>query len=139
MFKIGSSQARPACLLLFVFLVASSAVAQTKGKINGKIAFSSDRADNNTLTIWTMNPDGSNPTQLTNKPSSSSYVYDEQPKWSPDGRKIAFRSFGRGDYAGNAIYVMNADGSNLQPVVFDLSGVRELPEIGSFDWSPDGT
>jgi Tol biopolymer transport system component len=106
-------------------------------KVNGKIVFISSRGGNNTLTIWTMNADGSNPTQLTNKPVSSRYVYDAQPTWSPDGSKIAFRSVGRGGF-GNSIYVMNADGSNLQEVVVDFSGVRELPEIGSFDWSPDG-
>jgi Tol biopolymer transport system component len=106
-------------------------------KVNGKIAFTSGRAGSNTLTIWTMNADGSNPTQLTNKPASSRYVYDSQPTWSPDGSKIAFRSIGRHGY-GNSIYLMNADGSNLQEVVVDFSGVREPPEIGSFDWSPDG-
>jgi Tol biopolymer transport system component len=107
-------------------------------KVNGKIAFSSDRAGNRTLTIWTMNADGSNPTQLTTKPASSRYVYDTQPMWSPNGSKIAFRSIGRGGF-GNSIYLMNADGSNLQEVVVDFSGVREMPEIGSFAWSPDGS
>ena len=108
-------------------------------KVNGKIVFSSDRLGNNSLTIWTMNPDGSNPTRLTDKPSTSSYVYDGQPRWSPDGSKIAFRSFGRGDYADSSIYIMNADGSNLHQVVFDFSGVSGLAEIGAFDWSPDGS
>jgi Tol biopolymer transport system component len=117
-------------------LLQSSTIPHSK--VNGKIAFSSDRAGSRTLTIWTMNADGSNPTPLTTKPASSRYVYDTQPMWSPDGSKIAFHSIGRGG-SGNSIYVMNADGSNLQEVVVDFSGVREMPEIGSLAWSPDGS
>jgi Tol biopolymer transport system component len=85
-----------------------------------------------------MNPDGSNPTRLTTKPATSSYVYDGQPRWSPDGRQIAFQSFGRGNNGGRSLFVMNADGSNLHEVVFDFSGVIGFGELGAFDWAPDG-
>src|SRR5437879_5116527 len=66
-----------------------------RGKFNGKLVFSSDR-HNSALSIWTMNPDGSNPTRLTDGKSrtdrlpSSTHVYDTGPAWSPDGTKIAF-------------------------------------------------
>src|SRR5262245_22373777 len=93
------------------------AAAAADGRIHGEIVFTSDRAGNNTRTIWSMNPDGSNPTQLTHKPSSSSYVYDTQPRWSPDGTRITFRSFGRGTSDGNSSYIMNADGGDVQPVL----------------------
>src|SRR6267143_4572085 len=44
----------------------SSTPVQLKGKVNGKIVFYSDRkTDGDGFRIWTMNPDGSNPTQLT--------------------------------------------------------------------------
>ena len=109
-----------------------STTAQSKGKVNGKIVFTSDRGRKNALTVWTMNADGSNPTQLTDIPTSSTYVYDVDPKWSPDGMKIAFRSYGRGGY--HSLFVMNADGTDLREVVINSS-----PEIGSFEWSPDGT
>ena len=118
---------------------AYAAATAPSGKANGKIVFSSDRQGNNSLLIWTMNPDGSNPTQLTFKAANSSYTYDGEPRWSPDGNRIAFRSYGRGNNASNSIYMMNADGSNLHEVIIDLSGVTDFPEIGSFDWSPDGT
>ena len=63
-----------------------------------------------TYHIWTMNSDGSNPTQLT----SEDWVND-YPDWSPDGLRIVFRSDRAGTYKGEVshIYVMNADGSDV--------------------------
>src|SRR5260370_26568664 len=125
MFDIRSSSihAKAACLLLFIcFAIAlaatlttrrveairpnsadskarvSSMTAQPNGKVNGKIVFVSDRQNDKGLKLWTMNPDGSNPTQLTNEsgrgPNLPSYmpVYDGPVKWSRDGSKIALRS-----------------------------------------------
>src|SRR6266850_101282 len=63
-------------------------------RYNGKIVFNSDRHGSG-LSIWTMNPDGSNPTRLTDEKSrpdrlpSFIHIYDVTPAWSPDGTKIA--------------------------------------------------
>ncbi len=75
--------------------------------------------------IYTMQPDGSELTQLTNVPG----VTDDAPKWSPDGRRIVFHS----SRSGTAdLYLMNADGSG---VVQLTSG----PEQDAFPaWSPNG-
>jgi len=54
--------------------------------------------------IYVMNPDGSQPMNLTNHPDSDNYA-----AWSPDGTRIAFVSRRDGD---SEIFVMNADGSN---------------------------
>src|SRR5437667_1216445 len=95
----------------------SSTTPQTKGKVNGKIVFISDRQDPG-LKVWTMSADGSNPTQLTDErvrdPSIPSYIhfYDEFPKFSPDGTKIAFRSIAERILASNPISVINAKSSN---------------------------
>lgn len=54
---------------------------------------------------------------------------DEQPRWSPDGRRVAFKSNRGGSYN---LYVMNADGS----------GLERLTSHGANDhdptWLPDG-
>src|SRR5436309_1473813 len=81
----------------FVF-VAAPAQAAFPGK-NGKIAFSYEGA---TLSVYTMNPDGTNNTALTS---------GADPAWSPDGTKIVFSR--NVDCCRNSeIYVMDADGGN---------------------------
>ena len=120
--------------------------APTVGKINGKIIFTSDRQNDRGLKLWTMNADGSNPLQLTDESDrgpnlpSFTHVYDGPVRWSPDGTKVAFRSIRNGDSDEiHAIYLMNPDGSDVHRTVIDSTGIKELPEIGSFNWSPDGT
>jgi Tol biopolymer transport system component len=79
---------------------------------NGKIAFVSDRNDPNAGTenswaceIFVMDPNGSNPTNLTNDTTKC----DESPTFSPNGSKIAFNNSDGND---TEIYVMDANGSN---------------------------
>jgi len=69
---------------------------------NGTIAFDSNRDGN--LEIYSMNADGTNPTNLTNNPAA-----DIRAAYSPDGSKIAFQS---GRDGNSEIYSMNADGTN---------------------------
>jgi len=70
--------------------------------------------------IWIMNANGTNPIQLTDGEAT-----DHSPRWLPDGR-IMFVS--ERERAG-AIYVMNADGSNVQAITGALG-------VLSFDfWS----
>ncbi len=56
-------------------------------------------------------------------------VADSNPAWSPDGSRLAFTSARDG---GNDIYVMDADGGNVQRLTND--GVNYQPT-----WSPDGS
>ena len=105
-----------------------------RGRHNGKIVFISDR-DYKGLSVWSMNPDGSSPTRITDDKSRSerlpdfSPVYDSNPVWSPDGTKIAFIS--NRDYL-FSLYVMNADGSNARLVT------DKVMDPGEPAWSPDG-
>ncbi|MFQ5932997.1 MAG: hypothetical protein ACE5MM_11375, partial [Nitrospiraceae bacterium] len=98
---------------------------------SSKIAFVSDRADE-VLQIWTMNPDGSDPRQLTFDPGEKS-----QPKWSPDGTRLFYVAPGGTDDFGNDLgldlWVINADGTGIAKVT-SFEGDDIDPT-----WSPDAS
>ncbi len=88
----------------------------------GKIAFVSNRDGDRE--IYVMDPDGLNQINLTNNPD-----WDEQPAWSPNGRRIAFMS----NRGGNSeIYVMDASGRN------QINLTNNSSEDYEPAWSPDG-
>jgi Tol biopolymer transport system component/imidazolonepropionase-like amidohydrolase len=57
-------------------------------------------------------------------------AYDTQPRWSPDGRSIAFSSDRSGS---DNIWIASADGSNAQALTTDKDGGLTAPS-----WTPDG-
>ena len=80
-----------------------------------------NKAENRTLTqIYTINVDGSNQKQLTSGDRSNS-----SPRWSPDGKHIAYTS-------GGQIWVMENDGDHKDQLSKISSGA------GQPVWSPDG-
>jgi TolB protein len=87
------------------------------------LAFFSKKGGN-MLNVWTVRPDGSRASQVTDQPGES-----RQPWWSPDGGTLAI-SADRGTGAFQ-ISLLAADGSNAHPIT----------NQGSFEqpfWSPNG-
>jgi Tol biopolymer transport system component/predicted Ser/Thr protein kinase len=97
----------------------------------GRIVFVSDRGEGNALQIWTMNPDGSQPKQITFGPGDK-----HQPRWSPDGKRILYVAPGGRDDLGNDlgqdIWIINVDGTQNEDVTHQ-AGDDVDPA-----WSPDG-
>jgi len=127
-------------LLITGLLILSLAVTTACGTTDGNeeegsprtIVFSAQNDAEGTFQIFSMREDGSGMKQLTDGEFSSS-----DPAWSPDGSRIAYAR-STGSTAGDALWVMDADGSNKQPLVTN-------PQTGSQQlgnrpvWSPDGT
>jgi hypothetical protein len=89
--------------------------------------------------IHVMNADGSAVTRLSDPPAG---YWDGRPDWSPDGTSIAFtRQLGPGNDP-EAIFLMDADGSNVREVTTPApilgSGVPAYKD-GDPAWSPDGS
>lgn len=72
--------------------------------------------------ICVSNLDGTNIVTLTDGETS----YEDQPTWSPDGSKIAFRRYSQigtpGPWNAPDIWVMNADGTNQVNLTADARG-----------------
>jgi TolB protein len=124
-----------ACALL---VTATPAHATFPGQ-NGKIAFANFNGllDESTSDIYTMSPNGRHVLNLT----PNSLANDDFPRWSADGRMIAFWStrtgpgnpiepaLGRPD---QEIFVMNANGTGLRQVTYNNV------DDGGPAWSPNG-
>ena len=101
-----------------------------------KIAFRSDReiyTSSYRDEIYTMNPDGSQVTRLTNTESpNNGAIFSSSPAWSPDGQQVAYV---RIDFFStySEIWVMNADGS--QETAVTQNGFVDNRDPA---WSPDG-
>lgn len=91
--------------------------------LDSQIFFVSDRTGNQE--IWSMDPDGSNQRQFTRNRSISI-----MPAVSPDGTKIAFTSYAKGN---PAIFIYSADTGNRLPFYNQVASMNATP-----DFTPDG-
>ena len=119
-------------IVVVLGLVLLVVVVETQAQI----VFSSNRDGN--PEIYVMDINGGNQRRLTNH-----LARDNSPSWSPDGKRIAFVSSAfesnkdgqihfRDGRPTHEIYVMDADGGNLQNLT--LNPGRDF----SPSWSPDG-
>ncbi|MCG0238860.1 MAG: S9 family peptidase [Firmicutes bacterium] len=79
--------------------------------------------------IWLVRADGAEPPRRF----TAGPVRDAQPRWSPDGRRLAFvRTIGKGQEADRQIWIIDRDGGEA----WQLTTMR----YGAGDpvWSPDG-
>jgi dipeptidyl aminopeptidase/acylaminoacyl peptidase len=82
--------------------------------------------------IWVVNADGTGAHAITDTPNPGGDPrYSSQPAWSPDGSRIVLRSDRRDNNPD--VWVMNADGTNPQPLV-TTPGDERYPAL-----SPDGS
>ncbi|HKF51750.1 MAG TPA: protein kinase, partial [Candidatus Acidoferrales bacterium] len=93
-----------------------------------------------------LSPDGKVLAFVLESPSTDIWLYDiargvktrftfgsgsESPRWSPDGKRIAYTSIRNGQFG---IYAKAADGSGHEEVLLPPSVEQTYP----LDWSPDG-
>ncbi len=84
------------------------------------------KSDRRVSHIWRAPTDGGQPIQLT-----SGAEGETGPRWSPDGKNIAFTAK-RGDNEFAQIYLLPADGGEARQLSTHASAVSELT------WAPDG-
>jgi len=95
-----------------------------------RIVFASDR-DGGTYQIYSMDGAGHQVTRLSNNPHT-----ERCPKWSPDGRRIAFLS---DRVAPPRICVMDCDGESVLVLKKTDPKMHTGDFVSTIDWSPDGT
>lgn len=91
----------------------------------GRIVYTRQAAD--AFDMFTADPDGLNETRLSD--ISESAAGEDQPRWSPDGKRVSFATFRDG---GATYHIMDALGGAPRTVVL-RDGVG-----GDAAWSPDG-
>src|SRR5262245_54990301 len=107
-------------------LVALPAGGTTRGK-NGPIVYS------RLGTLWIVSPDGTGARKLPHVPRTE----DDNPDWSPDGKRIAFE---RCSQTNCEVWTAQTDGAHAKRLgpnclakADDACGDRSTPS-----WSPDG-
>jgi TolB protein len=105
---------------------AADIIAQFGGKsLSGtRIYFVSDRTGQSE--IWAMDPDGGNQTQMTRYQALTM-----MPAVSPDGTKLAFTTFARGN---PAIFIHSVDTGRRLPFYNQVASMNATP-----DFTPDGS
>src|SRR5918997_6072362 len=110
---------------------------------NGKIVYSGYDTQTQRTHIYMMNPDGTGVTNITQAHTDPNWApripYGDGPEWSPDGTKISASgsSLSSGNCCSRNVYVMDADGTNVQR----LTNTPSTTEGEDYEptWAPDGS
>src|SRR5437016_2478332 len=126
--RLAGAQETAKRAITFDDLIAMHRVAEPDLSPDGKwvaytVATPDMEANRNATNLWMAPVAGGDAIQLTRTGKDSS------PKWSPDGKKIAFLSARSGD---SQVYVLSMDGGEAHPVTKVSTGVDIVK------WSPDG-
>jgi len=107
---------------------AADIISQMGGTslLGTKIYFTSNRSNARGKEVWVMDPDGSNQHQITHFNSLSI-----EPAVSPDGTKIAFTSYAKGN---PAIFILSTDTGRRLPFYNQVASMNATPAF-----TPDGT
>lgn len=119
--QIVSSMETPSSPILTSTTEATATATEEKNTC--QILFQSNR--DGEMNLWLIEPDGTNPTQLTFSQES-----DFVGSWSPDGKELIFSSNRDGN---SEVFIMNVNGSNIRQLT-DNDSNDVMPRL-----SPDGT
>lgn len=100
--------------------VSDPQISPDGSKILYGVAYTSITENKNNRELFIMNLDGSDNKQLTTTPKS-----ENNARWTPDGKKIAYLQ-------GGQLWIMNTDGSDAKKISDVEKGISE------FEFSPKG-
>lgn len=120
-------------MFLAVGLTPGEPAAQT-ASTNGKIAYVGFDEATQQTDLYTMNPDGTGVSRLTDDQHE-----EGTPEWSPDGTRISFHSsgFDDGSCCSRNVYVMDSDGTGRQQLTTTPNTMQG--ENTQATWAPDGS
>ncbi len=126
---VGGALAQQKRAMTFEDVLALKSVSDAQVSPDGKwvayVVTSVDMKENaNDADVWLVSASGGEPVRLTTNKKN-----DTQPRWSPDGKRIAFVS-AREEKP--QIFLISPFGGEAEKLTDSKSGVQ------SFQWSPDG-
>jgi len=132
-FALGDAQAAPQRALTPDDLykmhdVADPQIAPAGDWIAYTVRSVNAKADKHETHIWMVRFDGSQSVQLTSRPKEN----ESAPRFSPNGRWLAFTSGRTDDKKNDQLWLMNRAGGEAQKVTDFKGGVVD------YAWSPDG-
>ena len=125
----GSADARPLTLadLASVRTVDSPAIDPSGNWVAYSVKSIDVKADKNVTHIWMTSWDGTRSVQLTNRDKES----ESTPRWSPDGRSLAFISSRDDKQERDQLWLLDRTGGEARRAV-ELAG-----SVIDYAWSPD--